>query len=346
MAQERCGIALVGSTIVDEILPIIDAGRMTYVDAQDFVPVEELAGEASELSVGGMALNVAVDLAKIAGGYPIVVVGKVGRDEKAQVIRRILAENGLSDALLAIDPIHETSSTEVLHIRLQDGVIERCFRHRLGAMGSFNEQDIPWESLSSFRIAMFGYGLLLPQLDLADKDYGCVLGRVLAKAQAMGLQTALDFVSPDVQNLFKFARYRPALKYVDILCINEDQAAALAEENDPAKACRLLVERFDAGTAVVHCGAVGPNYAFTRSEGLIVQPNFRVSAEEYQGNAGAGDAFSAGFLHGMHQGWTTARALEFAAAAAAVSLRHLSCTGAMRDEAYLLDYIEEHRSKR
>ncbi len=346
MSQGRQGIVLIGSTIVDEVLPVVDAGRMTYVDAQRFVPREELGGEASVYSVGGMALNVAVDLAKINGGYPVAVVGKVGRDDKAELIRRTLAENNIPGDMLIVDEENETSSTEVIHMRLGGGVIERFFRHRLGAMGSFRFEDIPFERLASFKIAMFGYGLLLPQLDLEDPVFGTVLGCSLARTKAMGVLTALDFVSPDQQNLFKFSRYRRALRYVDILCINEDQAAALTENTDPAEACRLLVEELGVGTAVVHCGAQGPNFAYSKADGLIVQENFTVPPEEYLGNAGAGDAFSSGILHGRHRQWSTAASLRFAAAAAAVSLGHISCTGAMRDETYILRYAEEREKRR
>jgi sugar/nucleoside kinase (ribokinase family) len=284
-----------------------------------------------------------VDLAKIGGGYPIAVFGKVGRDHKAQLMRRVFAENGISDDTLLVNEKYGTSVTEVFHIRIAENVIERFYRHHLGAMGAFNADDIPLQKIAAFKIAMFGYGLLLPQLDLEDQKYGTVLGRVLAQARRLGVLTALDFVSPDVQNLFKFYRYRRALCHVDILCINEDQACALVDADDPAFACRQLVESYGAQTAVVHCGAVGPNYAYSRRDGLIVQENFKVTEEECRGNAGAGDAFSAGFLHGRHQGWTTVASLEFAAAAAAVSLGHISCTGAMREEQFIFNYIQQRK---
>jgi sugar/nucleoside kinase (ribokinase family) len=341
---EKQGIALVGSTIVDEVLPVVDAGRLTYVDAQEFVPAEELAGEALTLSVGGMACNVAVDLAKISGGYPIAVFGKVGRDHRAKLMRRVFAENGIPEDTLLVDEKYGTSVTEVFHVRIAENVIERFYRHHLGTMGTFRADDIPLQALAKFKIAMFGYGLLLPQLDLEDEKYGAVLGRVLAQTRKLGVLTALDFVSPDVQNLFKFYRYRRALCHVDILCINEDQASALVDTNDPALACRQLVESYGAQTAVVHCGAAGPNYAYSCRDGLIVQENFKVPAEECRGNAGAGDAFSAGFLHGVHQGWTIAASLEFAAATAAISIGHISCTGAMRNEQFILNYIQQRKN--
>jgi sugar/nucleoside kinase (ribokinase family) len=42
---------------------------------------------------------------------------------------------------------------------------------------------------------------------------------------------------------------------------------------------------------------------------------------------GAGDAFAAGTLYGLHQGWRAGDALALGRAAAAASLRGLSTTG-------------------
>lgn len=338
--SEPNGIACIGSSVVDELVPEIEPGQLTYVDANKFVPPEELTGEELHYSVGGMALNVGVDLAKIAGGYPVAVIGRVGSDYWADIVRKILRENHISDHTLIVDETHNTSSTEVMHLRMPNGQIERFFRHTLGAMGAFSEKDIPVELLQAYKIALFGYGLLLPQLDLKDEEYGTVLGRVLARTQKLNVRTAMDFVSPNAENMFKFMRYRKTLSYVDIICINDDQACALTEHADSEKACIALVEDLHAGIAAVHCGAKGPNYAYSQQHGLRVKENFAVPDEEYVGNAGAGDAFMAGFLHSMYREWPLDKALTFAAAAAAISLGDVSCTGAMKSENEIFNYIQ------
>ncbi|NIA29897.1 MAG: hypothetical protein GWP06_08320 [Actinobacteria bacterium] len=336
----KTGIALIGSVIVDELVPLLELGQLTFVDAAEFVSQDELKGEHLTFSVGGMALNVAVDLAKIGNSYPISVCGKVGEDHRADLIRTVLRSHHIDYHGLVVDPKHGTSRTEVLHIRAADGSIDRIFRHVLGAMGSFNENDIKLADLSGYKIAMFGYGLLLPQLDLIDKEYGTILGKILADVQNMGVMTALDFISPSHENMFKFMRYKKTLAFVDICCINEDQACALTGKNDPGRACMSLVDDFGVKISAVHCGAQGPNYAYTKKNGLVVQQNFIVPENEYKGNAGAGDAFSAGFFHGIHQQWPIKKATRFAAAAAAISLGDTACTGAMRDEKYILDYMK------
>jgi sugar/nucleoside kinase (ribokinase family) len=114
----------------------------------------------------------------------------------------------------------------------------------------------------------------------------------------------------------------------------------LTGRTDPAEACRSLVEDLGAGLGVVHCGAAGPNYAFSREEGLLVQPNFQIDEADYKGNTGAGDAFTAGILHGCHENWPLQDALLFAAAAAAISLADVSATGAMVSAIEIMNYIK------
>ncbi|MFC1552615.1 PfkB family carbohydrate kinase, partial [Candidatus Latescibacterota bacterium] len=93
-------------------------------------------------------------------------------------------------------------------------------------------------------------------------------------------------------------------------------------------------------TAVVHCGDKGENYLYSISAGLITQPIFDVPREEYAGNVGAGDAFTSGLLHAIHQGWDESASLKYATAASAVSLGSLTCTEAMREESYILEYMD------
>jgi ribokinase len=339
MNREQRGIALVGSSIVDELLPAIEPGQLSYVDAAQFVDTSELKGEEHEFSVGGMALNVGVDLARIGGEYPVTVIGKVGTDHRADLIRTILKENGLSTDHLIVDDHWATSSTQVLNIKMPERGVERIFRHTLGAMGSFSPSEVPLHTLKSHRIAMFGYGLLLPQFDLEDKKTGTRMGQVLEQVQSLGVLTALDFVSPTQDNLFKYDRYRKTISYVDILCINEDQARGLTGLSDSRSACQALVDDLGAGLAVVHCGPQGPNYAYSTTDGMIVQPNFHVAEQDIVGNVGAGDAFSAGLLHALHQKLSLAKALTFAAAAAAISLRSSSATAAMQHEKDIVAYM-------
>jgi sugar/nucleoside kinase (ribokinase family) len=48
------------------------------------------------------------------------------------------------------------------------------------------------------------------------------------------------------------------------------------------------------------------------------------------GTAGAGDAFCAGVLLGLHEGWELPRCLQTGVCVAAASLSHPTCTGGMK----------------
>ena len=68
--------------------------------------------------------------------------------------------------------------------------------------------------------------------------------------------------------------------------------------------------------------------------------------QEFAGNTGAGDAFTSGLLYGIHEGWDKGKCLKFASAAAAISLGSMTCTDAMREEKYILDYMETRPLKK
>jgi sugar/nucleoside kinase (ribokinase family) len=62
----------------------------------------------------------------------------------------------------------------------------------------------------------------------------------------------------------------------------------------------------------------------------VWQPALKVPAKYIQGTAGAGDAFCAGVLYGLHEGWELKRCLETAVCTAAASLSDPTCTGGMK----------------
>ena len=200
------------------------------------------------------------------------------------------------------------------------GTINRTFRHFFGAMGDFGPSDIDYRALEDLKIVMVGYCLLLPLFDREDPDYGAAIGRVLERLRSLGVTTCIDFVTPKRERWWKFARFRKTLQWVDILSIGEDQAEGITGLTDERVMARALVEEYGVKTAVVHCGDKGVNYLYSAATGLLSQPIFIVPPEEYAGNTGAGDAFTSGLLHGIHQEWDAAKALKYATAAAAVSL--------------------------
>jgi len=338
MAEKR-GIGLVGSVIVDIVYEVLEPGNLVYSDGDRYLKGEDRESETIAWGTGGMALNNSTNLARMGVSYPVRVIGKIGADENGGRVRDYLKRNGWSDDYLIETPAHPTSTTHVLHIRDSSGAVNRTFRYYFGAMGSFSPDEIDYTILADMKIVMIGYCLLMPLFDEPDETYGARIGSALEKLRSMGIVTAVDFVTPKREKWWKFKRFRKTLQWVDILSIGEDQAEGITGIADERDAARALVGEYGVKTAVVHCGDRGENVLYSAGTGLVAQPIFDVPPEEYAGNAGAGDAFASGFLHGVHEGWDERTSLAYATAAAAVSLGSLTTTDAMREEAYILDYM-------
>ncbi|MFC1608385.1 carbohydrate kinase family protein [Candidatus Latescibacterota bacterium] len=334
------GIGFVGSVIVDEVSEILEPGNLVYSDGDRYLTGDDYETEDVQHSIGGMCLNNSIDCVKMGADYPIRVLGKIGSDDNGKRCREVLKKHGLSDDYLVETPDHPTSMTHVLYVRGTGETINRTFRYFFGAMGDFGPDDIDISLLDGLKIVMMGYGLLMPLFDRIDPGYGTCFGPVLEQIRARGMTTCLDLVTPKRDRWWKFERFRKTLCHVDILTIGEDQAEGITGHSHEETAVRALVDEYGVGTAIVHCGDKGTNYLYSPSTGLISQRIFNVPADEYAGNTGAGDAFAAGFLHGLHQDWAPDRCLKYATAASAISLGSLTTTDAMRDEAYIVDYME------
>ena len=87
------------------------------------------------------------------------------------------------------------------------------------------------------------------------------------------------------------------------------------------RACRRLIELGVRQVAAIHFpeGAVAAD-----ADGVIhAQPAVRWPESRIVSAVGAGDAFAAGLVYGLHEGWPVARGLELAVSVAAVCLESM-----------------------
>jgi sugar/nucleoside kinase (ribokinase family) len=315
----RRGILCAGNWIIDHVKLI------------SFWPREEnlatIVGE--ETGTGGSAYNVLVDLARFGAGVPLHGLGLVGEDADG---RRILADCdrlGIDRRLVRATAAASTAYTDVMSV-VATG--RRTFFHHRGANALLGPEHFPVEELSC-RVANLGYLLLLDALDAPDPEWGTGAARVLARLRGAGIETSIDVVSEDSDRFRKVVA--PALPHADNCIVNEIEAGRIAgrELRDRERLATAAVEAaarelLDLGVrrrVVIHApeGAFG----LERDGAAIWRPGFTVPAEEIRGTAGAGDAFMAGMLLGIHEGWDLERALAFASAAAVTCLFHPTTTG-------------------
>src|SRR5579883_2780687 len=194
-----------------------------------------------------------------------------------------------------------------------------------------------WISIAARRIFHLGYLLLLDSLDEPDAKYGTKAARLLAAAQHAGIKTSVDVVSEDGD---RFARIvNPALKHVDYCILNELEAGKTTGFNvrqaDGKLDCVAL--RHAAGAllqqgvrevVVIHF----PEGAFarTRTGADYWQSSLKLPPDYIRGTAGAGDAFCAGVLLGLHEGWDLQQCLFTGVCIATASLSDATCTNGIK----------------
>jgi sugar/nucleoside kinase (ribokinase family) len=317
--RERRGIACGGNWIVDHVKTI------------SFWPREETLANilAEELGTGGSAYNVLVDLARFQLDIPLSGIGLVGDDADGKRILADLKRLGIDSKRVLRAPGAPTSYTDVMTV---GSTGRRTFFHNRGANALLAPEHFPYKELSC-RLFHLGYLLLLDKLDEEDPEFGTKAARVLAGLQGEGILTSIDVVSEDSDRFSRLVS--PALPHADYAIINEIEAGRTtgheirAGDRLDRKAmegsAREILRRGVKRAVVVHAPEL--SLGLSRSGAACWQASHDVPAGFIRSTVGAGDAFCAGVLVGIHEGWDLERSLRFATAAAATCLRHLTTTG-------------------
>jgi sugar/nucleoside kinase (ribokinase family) len=156
---------------------------------------------------------------------------------------------------------------------------------------------------------------------------------VLRTARAAGLTTNLELMTTSAERLAELGR--PCLPHLDLLIVNDFEIGALAGlptrradgSTDAAAVGRAIVRTLALGAmrwVVAHFpeGAVlGGREGEQVALGSVAAP-----AGAIAGVNGAGDAFAAGMIYGLHEGWPIEECLRLAHAVAAASMRAVSTT--------------------
>ena len=316
---QRRGIVAGGNWIIDHV-KMIDK----YPDQDTLASIlRESRG------TGGAPFNVLIDLAKLKAPFPLAGIGLVGDDEDGRWISAICADHGIEASQIRTTPSAGTSYTDVMTVQSTG---RRTFFHSRGANSLLDETDFKLEACSA-RILHLGYLLLLDRMDGIGADGATGASRMLRRARALGIKTSVDVVSEHGDRFP--AVVTPALPHTDYLIVNELEASKSAglpvQRNGAldfglvAGAAARLIELGVREWVVIHApeGALARHRAGT----IHVCGSVAMPPEKVAGTAGAGDAFAAGTLFGLHEGWPMPECLRLGACAAASSLAHPTCTG-------------------
>ncbi len=323
MTDDRSGIICAGNWIVDLVHDI------------DIWPEESnlVRIGAQSRGVGGGAANVVSALARLQTGLPLWPMGAIGDDEPGRFILSECDDLGLPTDKLVLKPGTPTAHTHAMSVPGQS----RTFFYQGGANDVLQADDFPDGTFAQTPARLFdlGYLSLLGELDQIDVSGMSGAAKVLERAQRRGMTTCVDLVSlmhPSFQTIVQ-----SAAPYIDYLIVNEleaaratgldTDAATLSSPEAMSEAARLLLAMGVGEAVVVHCverivwiGADGQE--FVTDVDLL-------AADQIVSNIGAGDAFCAGLIYGVHEGWTPQKAIALAISMARASLRGHTATSAI-----------------
>lgn len=332
---ERSGIAVAGNILTDEVKVI------------ESFPEKGMLVNITSMSraVGGSVPNTLISLARIDPTLPLSALGKRGDDEGGRYVQSELQRCGVDTAGVLVDPTAPTGFSDVMTLR---DTGERTFFHNRGANAKFVPADIRLATLNC-RMLHVAYIHLLDGFDAPDPEYGTTLARFLKAAQEEGILTSIDVVSSLNQRFAEVVK--AALPYTDNAIMNEIEACGVSGLPPRDGEGRLITENIRATMeqlmacgvgqrVIIHCPEAG--FCLSRDGVFTAVPSLKLPAGYIKGTVGAGDAFCAGCLYGICNGYTDQEILEFASGAAACNLAAEDSVSGMRDAEYIRELIRTY----
>jgi sugar/nucleoside kinase (ribokinase family) len=312
--MERNGILSAGNFIIDAV-KIIDGW-----------PQQEALADIDNESYanGGGAYNLLIDLAKLQAGIPLYAAGLLGADAFGDRVLLDLQQHGIDIRQMHQTVDAATSYTDVMTVG-HNG--KRTFFHQRGANALLAAKHIDLK-LQQPRIFYLAYLMLLNGLDTIDAAGRTGASYLLQEAQQAGCITATDLVSVSHPQCRQIVG--ASLPFTDVLFLNEYEGSQLTgvqtlqDEQINAKgfeeaATHLLQQGVQRWVVLHHphaalaAGADGSRYWHA---------SVNMPAEKIAGCVGAGDAFAAGILYGLHKNQPMPACLTWGVCAAAASLQH------------------------
>ena len=285
-------------------------------------PGELVATERIELSLGGCASNLAMNLARLE--IPSGLCGMVGDDSFSDFVVRSLEHPLIDTSGLARMPNAGPGTTLIVNVRGQD----RRFVSTTGANAGFTVADIPAAWAEEAEVIYLGGYLMMPKLETAETV------EFFRKFQQRGGRTILDVVLYGDRPYWDVIK--PLLPYVDFFMPNDHEGAKICGKTDPVEQAKFFLDA-GAGAIVITCGETGSIY-YSAAEKFKTG----IFPVEFIGGTGSGDAFAAGFVAGLLDGLDPYGLMKKASAQGASAVRHSSATASVFTRAESEAFLAEH----
>ena len=329
---------------------IISAGSWTVdrIKIVDLWPPQEHLAKILETDKqgGGSGHNLGVDIRKLDHNIPVEAIGLISSDADGEFLINIAAQAGIDTTQLQQNGTTDTSFTEVISVA-ETG--KRTFFHYPGTNDQLSPDDFDFSKCHG-RILHLGLLGVHATMDTSWQQEANGWVAVLKAAQQAGIQTNLELVSVEAHRIREIAL--PCIPWLNTLIVNEFELGAVAEIElcdadgniDPAKfqqAATILFqynEKHNGSLQLIVVHSPQTAMAMAADGNITSQISFTVPAELIVSSVGAGDAFAAGMLYGIHENWTIEASLELAHAAAAASLRAPTTVGSLASVESVLQF--------
>ncbi len=320
---KRRGFVCCGSWAVDRIKLI------------DRWPEQEKLAQISgnDKQGGGSAHNLGVDIRKLDSTMPVDAIGLLGDDSDGDFLLKQAGAIGIDTTQLHRTDGAATSYTDVMSVTTTG---RRTFFHHVGTNDLLTPDHFDF-SATNCRVLHLGLLGLHRCLDNPWKEDANGWVTILKKAKSAGLDTNVELVTIEGERVRQACL--PCLAYLDTLIVNDHEIGGLAAiptvrdgQTDRIRcreAAQAVLEEGNMRLVAVHFpeGAI-----CVAADGQVFESkSVPVPPEGIGSTVGAGDAFAAGMLYALHEGWPIRNALELAHAVAASSLRSQTAVGSVVD---------------
>lgn len=307
--------------------PIVVVGSINtdLVAVTERIPAvgETVIGTDFQIHPGGKGANQAVAVARL--GYPVRLIGRLGRDPFSVRLRTNLESAGVDVTGVATS---EGNSGVAVIVVSKEG--ENSIVVTPGANSNVTPEDIS-ANIQTIREA----GIVLAQLEIPietveylaltceREGVPLILDPAPARDLSEGIFSRIEWITPNESEAEFFAGLDPG---------NGEKPA-------PSEMAKRILNKGGNGV-VLKMGAHGVYLASQAGLGDLV-PAFSVKAVD---TTAAGDAFNGGFATGLMRGKPPIESARFAAAVAGISVTRTGAQPSMPTTLEVDRFIEENRS--
>ncbi|MFA7288501.1 MAG: carbohydrate kinase family protein [Melioribacteraceae bacterium] len=283
--------------------------------------------EKLELHIGGCASNASIDLEKI--GIRAAIIGKVGNDGFGEFVMNEMKSNGvIVDGV--VKGINSRTSASIVSINSNG---ERSFLHHLGANAEFCSDDINFSIIENSKIVFVAGALLMPSFD------GNPTALLLKKAQDSNVITVMDTAWDSTGKWMHLIK--PTLPYLDYFIPSFEEAEMISGKNEPEDIADIFLNE-GVKTVVIKLGSKG---CFIKNKDGLKYFIEAFRELNVLDTTGAGDAFAAGFIAGIINGWDLDKCGIFANAVGANCVTSIGATSGIIKMEDIIRFINSQNIK-